>query len=292
MSVLQHLLKAAYNKKGFSYRLVSGILRSENKIIKKHLGRRVKKSIKIYAKNKRINLGFNHIIENEKTEIECFSSDLNTAVVYFNAVPDYIYAFYKKYLLDDGLFLDIGANVGIHTLIALAANKRIFVHSFEPSPEIFSRLKKNINKNNIDRVELHQLAVSGSNGHVFFQDCSSEANIGISHISSENTGLKVQSVSIDSLLSEVEKRVCLIKIDVEGYEPGVLEGARGRLSRDKPVITLEFNRHHYSLEDICKEVPYDHDILLWEKFRFTPVKDFSVLNKIKNSKDIVIIPKA
>ena len=291
--MLQHLLKAAYSsKKSLSYHLVSNILRSKNKIIKKHLGRRVKREIKIYAKNKRINLGFNNVIQNEKTEVECFSSDLNTAIIYFNAVPDYIYEFYKKYLLDDCLFLDVGANVGIHTLIALAANKRVFVHSFEPSPQIFSRLEKNIKKNTADRVELHQLAASNSNGFVFFQDCSEEVNIGISHISSEKTGLKVQSVTIDSLLNEVEKRICLVKIDVEGYEPGVLEGARNRLLRDKPVITLEFNRRHYPLEDICEKIPYDHDILLWEKSRFTPIKDFSVLNKIKNARDIVLIPRA
>ena len=291
--MLKYLLEAAYSsKKSFSYHFVSNILRSKNKIIKKHLGRRVKRAIKIYAKNKRINLGFNNVIQNEKTEVECFSSDLNTAIIYFNAVPDYIYEFYKKYLLDDCLFLDVGANVGIHTLIALAANKRVFVHSFEPSPQIFSRLEKNIKKNTADRVELHQLAASNSNGFVFFQDCSEEVNIGISHISSEKTGLKVQSVTIDSLLNEVEKRICLVKIDVEGYEPGVLEGARNRLLRDKPVITLEFNRRHYPLEDICEKIPYDHDILLWEKSRFTPIKDFSVLNKIKNARDIVLIPRA
>ncbi len=291
--MLQHLLKAAYSsKKSLSYHLVSNILRSKNKIIKKYLGRRIKKAIKIYAKKTKINLGFNNIIKNEKTEVECFSSDLNTAVVYFNAVPDYIYPFYKKYLLDDSLFLDIGANVGIHTLIALAANKHVYVYSFEPSPKIFSRLEKNIKKNTADRVELHQLAASNSNGFVFFQDCSEEVNIGISHISSEKTGMKVQSVTIDSLLSDVEKRVCLVKIDVEGYEPGVLEGAKSRLLRDKPVITLEFNRRHYPLENICEKIPYDHDILLWEKTRFAPVKDFSVLNKIKNSRDIVIIPKS
>ncbi|WP_339640645.1 FkbM family methyltransferase [uncultured Porticoccus sp.] len=291
--MLKYLLEAAYSsKKSFSYHFVSNILRSKNKIIKKHLGRRVKREIKIYAKNKRINLGFNNVIQNEKTEVECFSSDLNTAIIYFNAVPDYIYEFYKKYLLDDCLFLDVGANVGIHTLIALAANKRVFVHSFEPSPQIFSRLEKNIKKNTADRVELHQLAASNSNGFVFFQDCSEEVNIGISHISSEKTGLKVQSVTIDSLLNEVEKRICLVKIDVEGYEPGVLEGARNRLLRDKPVITLEFNRRHYPLEDICEKIPYDHDILLWEKSRFTPIKDFSVLNKIKNARDIVLIPRA
>ena len=98
--MLKYLLEAAYSsKKSFSYHFVSNILRSKNKIIKKHLGRRVKREIKIYAKNKRINLGFNNVIQNEKTEVECFSSDLNTAIIYFNAVPDYIYEFYKKYLL-------------------------------------------------------------------------------------------------------------------------------------------------------------------------------------------------
>jgi FkbM family methyltransferase len=290
--MLKYLLESAYGKKGFSYQLISNILRSNNRIIKKHLGRRVKKAIKIYAKNTRMDLGFNTILENKKTEVECFASDLNTAIVYFNAVPGHIYKFYKKYLLDDCLFLDIGANVGIHTLIALAANKRIFVHSFEPSPEIFSRLEKNIKKNNIDRVELHQLAASSSNGKVFFEDCSSGVNIGISHISSENTGLEVQAVTIDSLLSEVEQRICLIKIDFEGFEPGVLAGAKARLLRDKPVIILEFNRRNYTIEDIFQKIPYDHDILLWEKSRFAPVSDISVLNKIKNAKDIVIIPRA
>lgn len=217
---------------------------------------------------------------------------MNTAIVYFNAVPDYIFEFYKKYLFDNCLFLDVGANVGIHTLIASAANEHIFIHSFEPSPEVFSRLEKNIKKNNINRIELHQLAVANGDGRVFFQDCSSGVNIGISHISTENTGLEVKSVSIDSLLSDVEERVCLIKIDVEGFEPGVLEGARTRLLRDKPVITLEFNRRHYSIEDICKKIPYDHKILLWQKSRFFPVEDVSVLNKIKNAKDIVIVPLA
>lgn len=67
--MLKYFLDAAYKKKGLSYYLISNILRSKNKLIKKHLGRRVKKAIKVYAKNTKINLGFNNAIKNKKRKL-------------------------------------------------------------------------------------------------------------------------------------------------------------------------------------------------------------------------------
>lgn len=67
--------------------------------------------------------------------------------------------FYKK-------VLDIGANIGLHTIIMSKLGSKVI--SFEPDPEHFLKLKKNIKLNNLKNVEVHNYALSNSNSTKYF----------------------------------------------------------------------------------------------------------------------------
>lgn len=286
------ILKRAYtNKNGFPYYLIRTVLRSKNKFFRKHVTRRAKKLIERYANNNTNNLGFHAVATGKKTFVECFSSDINTAIVYFGVESDDIVNLYKKYLVDNEIFLDIGANVGIHALLSLTANSTIEVHAFEPSPDIFQRLLRNIKRNEIKEVKAYQLALANQLGEIYFDDKSKGANIGISKISEIPTETRVAVSTVDALFLGSEKRIGLIKIDVEGFEPDVLSGSKGILERDKPTILLEFNSHHYPIEDIVKHIPYEFDLYVVSGGEICPVENIDSLNLIHRAKDLLICEK-
>lgn len=284
-------IASAYADKGsVSYWAISKILNAENKFIRKLLTRRLKRRLAKYTKSVRTNLGFHPILKEHQASIECFTSDINTSAIYFGINNKHLFDFYKQHLTDNSIFLDIGANVGIHTLAAHSANQSVDIHAFEPSPDIHSRLKRNISENKTTRIYLHQLALSNTVGELYFNDKSADANIGTSQISLTPTELKVKVSTVDTLFAKEPKRVSLIKIDVEGFEPGVLEGAREVLTKDTPAIILEFNRHHYGIEEIVQHIPYDFCLYTVEKSRLSLVSNVNSLNNIHRAKDILITP--
>jgi FkbM family methyltransferase len=146
-------------------------------------------------------------------------------------------------ILEPGMvFFDIGAHVGQYTL--LAAGVRVSVHAFEPDPETFPILAYNIGKNDLKEVCANPLALSRHTGSV--EVCSGPAdNIGSSFIrpfSSESHRNQIPCMSLDEYVSRNQiSRVDLVKIDVEGAELQVLEGARETLSKPhRPKLIVEF----------------------------------------------------
>lgn len=128
--------------------------------------------------------------------------------------------------------IDVGANIGAFTLLMREMASE--VHAFEPVPETFCRLKKNLDFNNgSGEAHLNCVAVGASQGLVQFEidDRAPATN----RIKSTTDGPKshvgyVQnfaSISLDQYARERGLgRVALLKIDVEGMEPYVLRGAR------------------------------------------------------------------
>lgn len=131
-------------------------------------------------------------------------------------------------------FLDIGANIGSYTLLAGGA-VGARVTSLEPAPETFSTLKRNVLINGLEaRVRLLGIGVSDRTGVASFTSGLDAVN----HIMTADeavAGTQISVSTIDEILTDDAPTV--IKIDVEGHEKPVLEGARRTLS-DPAVLAV------------------------------------------------------
>jgi len=133
------------------------------------------------------------------------------------------------------LVLDIGANVGNHT-IYLAAVAKCRVVAFEPNRALTEALERSVVLNGLtDEVTVHSVAVGrlASKGKFAVLD---EANLGGQSVAVEDDG-DFDVITLDSF--PLPGRVAAIKIDVEGMEPDVLAGAHGLIERDKPLVYVE-----------------------------------------------------
>ena len=143
------------------------------------------------------------------------------------------------------VFIDVGANIGLWTLVAATAvgpSGRVF--SFEPNPTTFERLSENIKLNGkASRVEAFPKAVSAGERMVLFV-CERQHNL--SAISSSGSDLhttKVSTLTLDRLLTNdlVASRLEGIKLDTEGHELEALQGASGLIEKRRPWLIVEFN---------------------------------------------------
>ena len=151
--------------------------------------------------------------------------------------------------------VDVGANVGYVSCWISRRSDISNVCSFEPNQVVFSRLAKNAT----DKMDCENLLVSNTIGTSNL--CLNEVNSGWSGPKSENMrgarSVEVDSVTLDNYfenhrLSGV--RCGLIKIDVEGSEASVLEGALSLIARDNPVLVVERNRNSPSLDVLLEEI--------------------------------------
>lgn len=144
-----------------------------------------------------------------------------------------------EYIDSDSVVLDIGANIGIHTLNFANKAKDGLVIAFEPQPKTFSTLKKNLSQNDISNVIPLQLAISDTakiaKFYVAVDDAySSLVNTRRKEISQE---VQVFCSTVDGLVGDVD--VGFVKIDVEGLELSVLHSMSGVIRRCHPVIFCE-----------------------------------------------------
>ena len=146
-------------------------------------------------------------------------------------------------------FLDLGANVGIHSLaLAQTFDGRVNVHAVEAQRQIFHMLCGTMALNGLDNVRCYRAAVSDRAGETLtydLPDFRQANNLGRLELAppalSDNAELvkagreRAPTITIDSFAVKVD----LIKLDVEGMELRALEGGRQTIARDKPVLFFE-----------------------------------------------------
>lgn len=139
-------------------------------------------------------------------------------------------------LRDDDVFYDIGANTGLYTLFAAKNCPQGTVIAFEPYPPNNDLLRRDISRNGLENVLVCELALSDSDGTVLFnQPANEDVGYGSSSIArqaSEHT-VQVPTARGDELVADGDvPSPTVIKIDVEGSEPLVINGLRETLRRD------------------------------------------------------------
>jgi FkbM family methyltransferase len=136
--------------------------------------------------------------------------------------------------------IDVGANVGQFAVACAKTYPNTTVYSFEPSPESAARLKKNVSK--LSTVHVFPMALGERKGEVPFHinshsHSSSILALGELHRASFPNALETHTVhvpmsTLDCELSSVSMEgPVLLKLDVQGYEPQVLQGATKTLTR-------------------------------------------------------------
>lgn len=135
-----------------------------------------------------------------------------------------------------GVILDIGAFIGSYALAAREVNARSMIVAFEPNPISLIKLKENCQNRNV-RVE--PMAVSDTDSLITFTLDSAVSRINRSAEYESQSVFNVPSVKLDNYITKNCLDVELIKIDTEGAESEILQGASNCLNVSKPIILCE-----------------------------------------------------
>lgn len=177
----------------------------------------------------------------------------SASLIYYQGLSEPETADFVKQFLRPGMtFVDVGAHIGEYTLIAAkVVGVTGSVHAFEPQSSLFPVLTKNIEINGFERVTLNQTAVSDRRGQIEFQvfDESSVSSIR-NQVATDKKSIiiKVPTISLDEYLSSFNLQADLIKIDVEGAEKLVFQGANQLLNLPKfqaPTWIFEYSPNSY-----------------------------------------------
>lgn len=166
----------------------------------------------------------------------------------FGYVDFYIFenGIYEKYIIDDirstlsddKVLLDIGANIGQHSLLLSPYCKHIY--AFEPIPEVYIEFSASIKKNRFKNITLFNAAIGSSSEVKSFHYISGHAGMS-SFIKTENRGQQIINVKIEPLDKMInDTNFDVVKIDVEGYEAVVILGNKNIFLKNRPIFFMEF----------------------------------------------------
>ena len=190
----------------------------------------------------------------EKKELETFFSWLNSLAI----------------STKESVCIDIGANIGNHSLYFSDYYRKVY--SFEPSAKIFNVLS--LNSKLVDNIQCFNFGCSNEDKTTLLYSIST--NRGGSFISSEEKEgetEKIEVKTLDATLQDIDN-VGLIKIDVEGHEYEVLEGAEKTIRDNMPIILFEQHENNFS----------DNSSPSIEFLRKVGYKNFAILKKFPRVK--------
>lgn len=160
----------------------------------------------------------------------------------------------KEILKPDHVFFDIGANIGVITMIAANHLADGAVHSFEPSDHHLEKLHRNLEVNDFQNVRVNPFALSDENAtyELYLPDEKEDEirNTGRASVNEmeDDEEFKEEEIETRVLDSYVEdesvNQLDVMKIDVEGEELNVLRGGSDTIDRFQPDVFMELNRIH------------------------------------------------
>lgn len=148
----------------------------------------------------------------------------------------------QRFFLDriagiSGDIIDIGANIGIVSVLLAQQFPDRVIHAVEPAPGTFAALGKNIALNALGNVRAHQLAIADAPGSLAFNANPIERATARIATAADTHVQAVEATTLDLFVQrQAITRLALLKIDVEGFESLVLAGARDTLARRLPQL--------------------------------------------------------
>jgi FkbM family methyltransferase len=156
---------------------------------------------------------------------------------------------FKMILRPNDVAIEVGSNIGALTVPMSKLCKKVY--AFEPQPDNFRLLEANIQSNNATNIHAYPYAVGSDSGVVNVPELEDlgHTNYGRVEIIEEPkaNAIAVTLVTLDQVI-DIEDKIKFIKIDVEGYEREVLEGAKTIIMKDRPLLYVENDREEKSAE--------------------------------------------
>jgi FkbM family methyltransferase len=161
--------------------------------------------------------------------------------------------FVRTLLRPEDTFVDVGANIGVYTVVAALRGARVL--AFEPNANARGMLSANLALNRVeDRVEVLPFALADFSGPARFTTDLESSN----HLqTTPEANCEVVEVRELDALVKPARQVTLVKIDAEGFDEAVLRGARGTLERERPVVIVETWAGAHSLRLFLGELGYE-----------------------------------
>ncbi|MFH0936553.1 MAG: FkbM family methyltransferase [Candidatus Woesearchaeota archaeon] len=187
---------------------------------------------------------------------------------------------FKDMIQENMTVIDIGAHIGYYTLIAAKLiGKKGKVYSFEPNPDNFALLKKNIEENGYKNVTLINKAISNKKGFLkLFINPESSGGASIYEKENAKYYTNIIATTLDESLKNI-KKIDIIKMDIEGAEILALEGMSNIIKRNKNIkLIIEFN------PEGIKKLGYEPINLI------NKLKNFGFTIKVIDEKNKSIIP--
>ena len=197
--------------------------------------------------------------------------------------------------------IDIGVYRGIYSYHLLKYSE--FVYSFEANSLLMDKIKKSFK--NINNIKIENLAISSSSGTTELKipfrdekveyDYEQKYQLGIASIHSANDldnlsyhSINVKKITLDEY--QFKHKIGFIKIDVEGHEKNVLEGAKNLIKKNKPNLLVEIEERHSQLkvEDTINFI----NNLGYKSYFFdgTDIKSTQIVKSFNSKRNYIFIP--
>ena len=160
-------------------------------------------------------------------------------------------------------FIDVGANIGLFSLVAARVNPTLKVVAFEPNPDMFARLSAHQQLNDLSNLAPEPIALSNQDGEatLFLTTSPMSASLVPEFQHEINPAVRSVAVKTVTLDSYVERAgisgSVLVKVDVEGHDKAFFEGAVKTIRTLKPDLIVEvLNEYEPARLQCLRELGY------------------------------------
>ena len=194
---------------------------------------------------------------------------------------------FVKLVPNEGIILDIGANIGITTVPLAKAKDNAIIYSFEPMPENIATLKRVVKYFKLSNVKIFDIALGEKDGvltmvmpvvnHVKMQGLSHIQLNGTEQEHSAGDEIDVTVKTLDTIQElNTAKKISAIKIDVENFEYFVLKGGRHLISVHQPIIYCELWKNEMRELTIKYLADLGYSVKVFHNKQLTDYKDNAI----------------
>jgi FkbM family methyltransferase len=210
---------------------------------------------------------------------------IGSAILQTKSHEPHVTKLIQRELKRGDVFLDIGANLGFFTMLSSRiVGEAGKVISLEPNPLNLQLIYASILRNAAHNVRIYPYAASDRTGILRFLTVGSNGGV-MNDDDKRDTSMLVQAVTLDEFLKD-ERRIDLVKLDIEGHEISALKGMIGLLKRHEPKIITEFHPWAMRLNELGEPEEY-LDFLFGLKYKIAVVRDKDELIEVTSPAEVM-----